>query len=294
MTQGTLQSVPFDLLQPSSVTASTTPLSLQSNTMFDSISGENIVIPTYLSSSPDNLIFHYNNVCYPINKENLNKLVRDKNFVKFKCHSVSHALYVTENMYDNSNPYLLGTSFGCPCGLIPLSQLKTVLSETGQLFGIVPSGTSAPSTVSYQMTTPRANAVGASHCQEGQGADINTLVKHAVPDFSQSLATQTTPDVEPPQANIIKVNYKDSMLEFPVTNETTIGELKQLLLSKLVEEGKIDNVNKNVRFLFSGKIYSQNPQKILEIPSIVIGSTFNVMISNVVTGGNKTKRRRRK
>jgi hypothetical protein len=277
------------------VNDSSIPLFLQSNTMFDSISGENIDIPTYLSSSPDNLIFHYNNVCYPINKENLNKLVRDGNFVKFKCHSVSHAIYVSENMYDKPNPYLLGTSFGCPCGLIPLSQLKTVLSETGQLFGIVPSGTSAPSTVSYQMTTPEANAVGASHCQEGQGADINTLVKHAIPDFSQTLTTtQTIPDVEPPQANIIKVNYKDTMLEFPVTNETTIGELKQLMLAKLVEEGKIDNVNKNVRFLFSGKIYSQDPQKILEIPSIVIGSTFNVMISNVATGGNKTKRRSRK
>ena len=261
-------------------------------TMYNSIELENINVVKYLKENATNLVFYYNNAFYPINKTKLFAFTADGNKVKFKCNQVYSILYITPDKYDIANPYLMGSSFSCPCGLLLLSQIKTILNSPDQLFEIIPAGTTAPSTVSYQMTTPQANAVGASHCQEGQGANINNIVKHTIPDFPENL--QEAVDVVPEIENTIGVNYKDITYKFEITPETTVGDLKQMVLDKLVLENQIDNVNKKVRFLYSGKIIQVDSQILLQIPSVAFGVTFNVLISPNVAGGTRRIKRRGK
>ena len=261
-------------------------------TMYNSIELENINVVKYLKENANNLVFYYNNAFYPINKTNLFAFTADGNKVKFKCNQVYSILYITPDKYDIANPYLLGSSFSCPCGLLLLSQIKTILNSPDQLFEIIHAGTTAPSTVSYQMTTPQANAVGASHCQEGQGANINNIVKHTIPDFPENLQEEAV--VVPDTDNTIGVNYKDITYKFGITPETTVGEFKKMVLDKLVLENQIDNVNKKVRFLYSGKIIQVDSQILLQIPSVAFGVTFNVLISPNVAGGTRRIKRRGK
>jgi hypothetical protein len=87
---------------------------------------------------------------------------------------------VTPEMYDVNTPYLIGKSFGCPCGLIEISKLKTIIETNGrdyQCMEIVDFNPikTAPSTVSLQMVGSDPDAVGASHCQEGQSEIINDI-----------------------------------------------------------------------------------------------------------------------
>ena len=261
-------------------------------TMYNSIELENINVVKYLKENANNLVFYYNNAFYPINKTNLLAFTNDGNKVKFKCNQVYSILNVTPDKYDIANPYLMGSSFSCPCGLLLLSQIKTILNSSDQLFEIIPAGTTAPSTVSYQMTTPQANAVGASHCQEGQGANINNIVKHTIPTFPENLQEEAV--VVPDTDNTIGVNYKDITYKFGITPETTVGDLKQMVLDKLVLENQIDNVNKKVRFLYSGKIIQVDSQILQQIPSVAFGVTFNVLISPNVAGGTRRIKRRGK
>ena len=260
--------------------------------MYNSIELENINVVKYLKENATNLVFYYNNAFYPINKTNLFAFTADGNKVKFKCNQVYSILYITPDKYDIANPYLMGSSFSCPCGLLLLSQIKTILNSPDQLFEIIPAGTTAPSTVSYQMTTPQANAVGASHCQEGQGANINNIVKHTIPVFPENLQEEAV--VVPDADNTIGVNYKDITYKFGITPETTVGEFKQMVLDKLVLENQIDNVNKKVRFLYSGKIIQEDSQILLQIPNVAFGVTFNVLISPNVAGGTRRIKRRGK
>ena len=146
----------------------------------DLINLEDVSVITYLQEDNNNIAFTFNNTFYITDKDRLKQLCNDDSFVKYSCNQVYDRLMVTPDMYDFKIPYLLGNSFGCPCGLIELSKLKTIIENNGneyQCIEIVPFNPpkSAPSTVSLQMLGPTPNAVGASHCQDGQGETINEV-----------------------------------------------------------------------------------------------------------------------
>jgi hypothetical protein len=71
-------------------------------------------------------------------------------------------------------------SFGCPCGLVELSKIKTIiLNKTNEYQFIEICPFSPPqkelSTVSLQMLGEYGNGLNASHCQEGQDETINDI-----------------------------------------------------------------------------------------------------------------------
>lgn len=92
-----------------------------------------------------------------------------------------------------------------------------------------------------------------------------------------------------PQVNI---KYDGEVYNFKIVpDRTTIGELKGMLLDKLVENGKNPDVNYMVRFAFSGRMYPN--EKNGEIVSTVINQNYEAglvatMKSN--TGMGKTRK----
>jgi hypothetical protein len=92
-----------------------------------------------------------------------------------------------------------------------------------------------------------------------------------------------------PQVNI---KYDGEVYNFMIVpDRTTIGELKGMLLDKLVENGKNPDVNYMVRFAFSGRMYPN--EKNGEIVSTVINQNYEAglvatMKSN--TGMGKTRK----
>jgi surface protein len=144
---------------------------------YDVIEMDDVSVLDHLKASMNNVAFYFNKTFYITDKARLKILCHDVNFVKYRCHDVYNILQVTPDKYDGKTPYLLGNSFGCPCGLLEISKLKTIIETNSiefQCFVILPfePAMNAPSTVSLQMLGPNPNASGASHCQEGQGETI--------------------------------------------------------------------------------------------------------------------------
>ena len=94
-----------------------------------------------------------------------------------------------------------------------------------------------------------------------------------------------------PQVNI---KYDGQTYNFKIVpDRTTIGELKGMLLDKLVETGKNSHVNYTVRFMFSGKLYPN--EKNGEVVSAVINQNYEAVLIATMksnTGMGKTKKRK--
>jgi len=149
------------------------------STAYDLINLEDINVFDYLKENSNNIVFLFNNNFYICDKDTLKNLCNNENSVKYNCNQVYRVLYVSPDMFDTKTPYLLGNAFGCPCGLLEISKLKTIIESEDQMFVISVFNPSkvAASTVSLQMLLPNPNAVSASHCQEGQGETINNILK---------------------------------------------------------------------------------------------------------------------
>ncbi len=93
--------------------------------------------------------------------------------------------------------------------------------------------------------------------------------------------------------NEIKIQYKTNAFSFPVTETTTIEEIKTTLLNKLVFENIITSLNQNVKFIYKGKIYQDGSIVLSTLENPPFGITLQAMISQK-TGGRKTKKNKKK
>jgi hypothetical protein len=153
---------------------------LRKHQEFDVITRDNIFVYRHLTESADNIVFYYphgnTGKFYITDKNTLTYLCKDENSVKYACKGVyTSILYVTPDKYHGDVPYLAGKSFGF-YGILSIAQLKTIVEskEDHQFIVLKESGT-VPSTVSLQMLGSNANAVSASHCQEGHGEKIYSM-----------------------------------------------------------------------------------------------------------------------
>jgi hypothetical protein len=100
--------------------------------------------------------------------------------IKYKCKKVSTTLVPQLGNLDISKPCVTLNSFGGTAGgMALLGAMKSVLTDSSiRIVEIAtPEIDNAVSTASLRMLGPDPNAVGASHCQEGQGDKIYALKK---------------------------------------------------------------------------------------------------------------------
>jgi surface protein len=157
-------------------------ISVESNDEgYDLIMLEDVKVTDYLSQDPANIVFYFGkNVALLSNKTIL------RNFLN--GHTVKYACINTGSMAEHNiikdTPYLHLNGVGFVTGgLVPLSKIKALLTNNSVRAVQIPSVSTgyATTTVSVAMLGPHANAVGASHCQEGQGDHIYSLKKMKVP-----------------------------------------------------------------------------------------------------------------
>jgi len=152
----------------------------------------------------DPLAFIFNGSIYVTSKEDLETICLDKSFVKYICKRVSTGIAVTKQMIE-PEPYITGRSFGCLCGLIPMSNMKQIIendeNDDEKVFVIHPSKTKrAPSTASLQMLLPNPNAVGASHCQAGQEEQVNDVYVFDFEKYQKRKSSSSAPSSAPSSA----------------------------------------------------------------------------------------------
>ena len=107
-----------------------------------------------------------------------------------------------------------------------------------------------------------------------QGAISIFIKKHFTIDaFDKLLQKEKTPTPIDPQVNIM---YDGKTYNFKITPDATLlSELRDMILDKLVEEGKISNKNYTATFVFSGKIHNTNNEETANKSiSSIIGTNY--------------------
>ena len=152
---------------------------------YDFINLENKKVSDYLNSDPNNVVFYMNGqVILLSNKTNIrNILLGEDSPIKYKCREVSTELVPQLENVDRTNPCVSLNSLGSTSGgLVLLGAMKSLLEDASirTVEIATPEIDNAVSTASLSVLGPEPSAVGASHCQEGQGDKIYALKKMTI------------------------------------------------------------------------------------------------------------------
>ena len=143
---------------------------------------DDVKIGDYLSSDKDNLCFVSTNAdkqtYYLSNRNNISPLIRDGNIIKYSCNKIGTSIVPRIENIITDTPLFSLSSIGITIGgYVKLAQIKEIITnETIQIINITDSGIPEyPSVASLQMFGPNPDAVGATHCQEGQNGKLYTM-----------------------------------------------------------------------------------------------------------------------
>ena len=162
--------------------------SILDKTIHDPIMLEDITVRDYLRENenlpdPDdtdekNIIFMQDNLLVGINRSTLKKIILDNgaSSVKYPCHGVGTAIYITPDMISNV-PFFSNKLIGL-FGMTFLSHIKYVIEHPEiTAVKLVRSPTTVPAvaTASLNVLSALGSVVGAAHCQEGTDENIYEL-----------------------------------------------------------------------------------------------------------------------
>jgi ankyrin repeat protein len=273
---------------------------------FDSEQQESIQIKKYLTEDEENICFKFNNTYFLTNKTNIENQMADNKNIKYKCKQAG------DNRYDNNNNLLTNDytgddnilystkyfSMSSLTGLqilVSIDELTNILSSnlSGNMF-CLRIASNAPALIS-EAYIRGSSGIGADHCQTGKATDIYTLIRGIAvcgPEEKEEKEEKTVS-----QSNIINVQYKTNTVQLPFQNDLTIGQFKDEILQKLVEQNLLDTItNKMVKLIYKGKLYGndKNNSTLGSIPDFAPGQTIQAMVSSTTGGKRKTKRRQKK
>jgi ankyrin repeat protein len=286
---------------------------------FNPIEVNEEVVKDFLLDDPNNLCFKYEKKNYLTSRSYIDKFLSDKNNIKYRCilagdnkyddsgNLISMDYTADKNIRYNEQYFSMSQTIGLPI-LVRLSELNHILDNaySSNMYYLSPSG-SFPALVSLDYVDG-GSGVGADHCQTGKKTQkcsiipaIATCLTTQIQETKPVLIKKTT-ELEQPESQSslqVKIQYKTKTLVIPIDQTTTIGKLKELLLEKLVSENDIDNVtNKNVRLIYTGKIYGndKNEMIVTSLPNFTNGITMASTVQQLqapVIGGKKRKTKKR-
>jgi ankyrin repeat protein len=272
---------------------------------FNTILQETIIVKDYLHSNIDNLCFMVNNKYYLTSISDLRKQLVDENYTKYGCAKAG------ENNYDETTQQIVGMdytgdeninydivyfSMSSILGLQILvlkNEIETIIQNkySSNLYSIEPTGIKLSSIISLGFINGAAGA-SADHCQTGKETDVYSIKRASVLcNQTNSSTTNVTNVRQQLTNNNINVQYKGNVYVFPISINTTIGDIKLMLLNKLIDnrDPLVNSLNFNVKFIYTGKIYVQEDVKLTTLVNPPFGITLQAMISPK-SGGKKTKK----
>lgn len=288
---------------------------------FNMLTQENVNISEYLKE-PGNICFKIGPKYFVTSKEILSDQLKNDANIKYECKQNAR-LYETDDINKDKEYFSLGFILGSIKFLVDRTQIINIIKsklKTNNFFELVPTGKIFPSIMSKefynyveQMINDGENDFNtdeqgeemltkSDHCQEGKESEVYDIipVKVKVKKTKKTTTSKTSKiqniSQEKEPLKEIKIQYKEKVFSFPVTQTTTLGDIKTELLNKLLVENMINSIDQNVKFIFGGKMYTDSSINLTSIKSRPedppFGITLNVMITPKV-GGKKTKKNRK-
>jgi ankyrin repeat protein len=261
---------------------------------------ETIKIQDYLKENIGNLCFKIDNHNYFTNKKIIASQLVDAANIKYACVEGGYNKPENEDfrftndsniIYDQQ--YLsLSAVFGLQI-VVNKEEIEKLIENpySGQLYNVIPTGVKLETIIS-QAYIDGTYGSSADHCQPGKETNIYKFIPGTGICMGDNSSKEKEQEVKSEnQKPYIKIQYKGKILEFKEINDInniTLGQIKQMLLDKLLEENDITSINQNVKFIYKAKFYTADEMKLKEIEVNPSGITLQSMLSPIV-GGKKTK-----
>ena len=270
---------------------------------FNTILQENTIIKDFLDNNINNLCFMINNKYYLTTISYIRKQLIDENYLKYGC------INAGENRYDETTNTLIGIDYTADSNInyepvyfsmssiiglqicVLKSEIENILKNkfSSKLYIIEPSGIKLPGIISLSYING-SGGVSADHCQSGKETEVYNI-KRASPLCNPNSSKINDTSKQQELTNNINIQYKGNVYVFPITIDTTIGDVKLMLLNKLIDnkDRLVNSFNFNVKFIYTGKIYVQDDIKLTTLVNPPFGITLQTMITPK-TGGKHTKK----
>ncbi len=258
-------------------------------TGFNSITQERETIQNFLASDNNNVVFVVNNDIYFSNKNYIRTQLNNNINNKYGCKQAGDQMRFQLDSNINFTPIYFTLSAIAPLQIvIKKDEIESLLRSSNKLYICYNTTKILPAIISVAYHQGTTSGVSADHCQTGKTTPVYTLIPGNLVDIPINNAV--APVIQE-QEQTVKVQYKGVTYTFPVTLETTLNDLKDMLLNKLVQENQIQTNNYNVKFIYTGKIYKDNDlnKKLVQLANPPFGITLQSMI-NPISGGKKSRK----
>ena len=265
---------------------------------------ETMKIQDYLKENIGNLCFKIDNHNYFTNKKIIASQLVDEANIKYACVEAGYNKPENEDFRFTSDDniiyepeYLsLSAVFGLQI-VVNKEEIEKLIENpySGQLYNVIPTGIKLETIISQAYINGTYGS-SADHCQPGKETEIYKFIPGTGVCIGDNSSKEKEKEQEVQSENkkpYIKIQYKGKILEFKEIfdiNNITLGEIKKMLLEKLIEENDITSINYNVKFIYKAKIYTADEMKLIELDGSPSGITLQSMVSPIV-GGRKTRRR---
>ncbi len=266
-------------------------------TGFNSITQERETIRDFLASDNNNVVFVVNNEILFSNKNYIRTQLNNNTNNKYGCKQAGDQMRFQLDNNINFTPVYFSLSAIAPVQiLVKKDEMESLLGNSNKLYICYSTNRILPAIMSVAYHQGTTSGVSADHCQTGKATHVYTLTPGNLVDIPIDEPEEEVEPVAQEEEQTVKVQYKGVTYTFPVTLETTLNNLKDMLLNKLVQENQIQNNNYNVKFIYTGKIYKQdnNPpynfnatlQQLVSSSESPFGITIQSMLTPI-TGGKK-------
>ena len=260
---------------------------------FNQTTQETSKIIDFLRESTDNICLKSNKSYFLTSKQIIKKTLLDSVNIKYGCKKAGDdpRRFAADSNIIHDNKYLnLSPIIGLQALVDYYDMQKLVDNKTSSnLFYITPTDKKLASIIS-QAYIDGGSGASADHCGTGKKTTVYSI-NTAQPICGTVEESEAQMSVEPVPQNEIKIQYKGTVFSFPITETNRLGEIKNLLLQKLVNENSIASINQNVKFIYKGKIYTDDSIIVSSLENPPFGITLQSMISPK-TGGRKTRKHR--
>ena len=266
-------------------------------TGFNSVTQERETIRNFLASDNDNVVFVVNNEIFFSNKNYIRTQLNNNTNNKYGCKQAGdHMRFQSDNNINFTPVYFTLSAIAPVQILVKKDEMTNVLTNPNKLYICYSTTRILPAIMSVAYHQGTTGGVSADHCQTGKATHVYSLTPGNLVDIPIDEPEEEEPvaPVAQEEEQTVKVQYKGFIYTFPITLETTLNNLKDMLLNKLVQENQIQTNNYNVKFIYTAKIYKDDDlnKKLTQLANPPFGITLQSMVSPI-SGGKKRKTKRR-
>lgn len=274
-------------------------------TGFDIVTQENIVISDYLYQNIDNCVFKFKNNYFLSNKNYIITQLKNKANIKYECYKVGNVtrIFTKDSNINYKKTFFTLLSISGIQGVCDIKDIENIVKskQSSCLYEIKQTAQILKGIIS-KAYLDGTYGDSADHCQPGKETVVYNIV-HAIPicetsKESQSLPEETKEELdgqETKEEPLLTIMYKGNSYKFNIRLGMTIESLKTNMLNILVEKGIINNRNYNVKFIYNGKVITDNAIVLDSLNSNGMdGQTMQLMLSPITGGKRKRKKSVRK